>query len=309
MNKRRLILIINPNSGLGDGQRLGRELIEYLDGQKIVYQVYFTTKKRNAKAIASEITKDLQEEITLICIGGDGTLNEVVNGLYNHNRINLTVIPVGSGNDFVRSFKRRKTPIEMLKCALNPRKLVDYNIGEISSQGKKRKFIVTAGSGYDGSLALNVNNPSLRRRFNGSSLKGFMYIYSGVKALMNYRPVKGKIVIDGIEREFENIYFTTVMNTPYAGKGFKLAPMAKGYDGVMEFCLIQGKSKGQILPILLKGLVFGLSQRENISYYKGKNFSFTLSNPVNCHTDGEHFGEISQGDIKVLEERVRIVVE
>ncbi|WP_300410597.1 diacylglycerol kinase family protein [Lagierella sp.] len=309
MNKRRLILIINPNSGLGDGQRLGRELIEYLDGNGIAYEVYFTTKHRNAKAIATDLTKTLKEDISLISLGGDGTLNEVINGLYNHAKINLTVIPVGSGNDFVRSFKHPKTPIEMLKCSLNPRKFVDYNIGEIHSKGKKRKFIVTAGSGYDGSLALNVNNPSLRRRFKGSSLKGFMYIYSGVKALVDYRPVKGKITVDGVDRSFENIYFATVMNTPYAGKGFNIAPMAKGDDGVMEFCLVHSKSKGQMLPILLKGLAFGLKKGRNISYYRGRNFSFSLSAPVICHTDGEYFGEISNADIRVLEERVRVVVE
>ncbi len=95
------IFIVNPKSRTGQGELLWSQLEPELKKRRVSYEVRMTGRKKDAERIATEITAD-EEEHTMIVLGGDGSLNEVINGIKNPSKVTLGYIPTGSSNDFAR---------------------------------------------------------------------------------------------------------------------------------------------------------------------------------------------------------------
>ena len=101
------IFIVNPKSRTGQGELLWSQLEPELKKRRVSYEVRMTGRKKDAERIATEITAD-EEEHTMIVLGGDGSLNEVINGIKNPSKVTLGYIPTGSSNDFARGMGIRK---------------------------------------------------------------------------------------------------------------------------------------------------------------------------------------------------------
>ena len=93
--------IVNPNARSGLGGRIWKELEQLLKEQKAEHRVHFTKYQRHASRIAEEITTD-GEEHTIVVLGGDGTVNEVLNGITELSKVTMGYIPMGSSNDCAR---------------------------------------------------------------------------------------------------------------------------------------------------------------------------------------------------------------
>ena len=131
--------IVNPNARSGLGGRIWKELEQLLKEQKAEYQVHLTKYQRHASRIAEEITMD-GEEHTIVVLGGDGTVNEVLNGITELSKVTIGYIPMGSSNDFARYFKMAAEPSECLARILHPKKIVDMNVGIMSyKNGEKTR--------------------------------------------------------------------------------------------------------------------------------------------------------------------------
>ena len=96
------LFIVNPNSRSGLGRKVWNEVEVVLKEQNIDYQVFFTKYQRHAIQIVESLTSDGQEH-TLVVLGGDGTIGEVLTGIVHPEKITLGYIPIGSGNDFARA--------------------------------------------------------------------------------------------------------------------------------------------------------------------------------------------------------------
>ena len=107
----RCCFIINPNSRSQRGRAIWEEVQKELEKSQIKYEIYLTERRKNATAIAAMLTAD-QEEKTLVVLGGDGTVNEVLNGIQNFENVLLGDIPIGSSNDFARGMKIPKDPVK-----------------------------------------------------------------------------------------------------------------------------------------------------------------------------------------------------
>ena len=122
--------IVNPNSRCGRGRNIWKKVERMLKASYTEYQAFFTEKPGDARRFARELTEGCRDSSVIIGVGGDGTVNEILDGLSFCGSITLGYIPAGSGNDLARSLKLPKNPVRCLKKILHPKyyKLMDYGV-------------------------------------------------------------------------------------------------------------------------------------------------------------------------------------
>ena len=140
--------IVNPNARSGLGHKVWKDIERSLEDRGTDYQAYLTKYQRHATSIARELTCD-RKPCTLIVLGGDGTVNEVMNGITDLSQVTFGYIPIGSSNDFARGLGLSTDPLTALGHILAPSKYTYINVGAMSYQGKRRRFAVSTGIGFD----------------------------------------------------------------------------------------------------------------------------------------------------------------
>ena len=126
--------IVNPNARSGLGQSVWNELEAILRKENIDYQVFYTKYQKHATSIVREITSD-GEDHTIVALGGDGTVNEVVNGIVHFDKTILGYIPIGSSNDFARSLNLSNTVAIAVYEVLR-----QWDYPELKTSGSLTKF-------------------------------------------------------------------------------------------------------------------------------------------------------------------------
>ena len=119
--------IINPHSRSGYGFKVWKRIEKLLKLECVEYRAFLTERPGQAAEYADQLTKGCQEPRIIVVVGGDGTVNEVLDGLSFCNTITLGYIPTGSGNDLARSLRLPRSPRKCLKKVLRPKyhKLMD----------------------------------------------------------------------------------------------------------------------------------------------------------------------------------------
>ena len=191
-----------------------------LKRKKLPYKVLKTSKNKNASDLMNEVHED-----ELIVIGGDGTINEVVNNYHGKEFIYLAY---GSGNDLARSIRFDKT-VEISKL-LDSKKFIEYDVGVVND----RKFC----SGFD--IGFNAD---IIKRVNGSKLKKYLgkyiYLLQGVIGIFVLKKYKTKISWDSGEIDTDSLYLLNVMIQPYEGGGIKFSQTATGQDGKLHIMVME----------------------------------------------------------------------
>ena len=194
-----------------------------LQGKKLPYRVLRTSKKTNAKDLMNEI-----HGAELIVIGGDGTINEVIN---NYHGKEIIYLAYGSGNDLARSIEFKKD-IEIGRL-LESKRFIEYDVGVVND----RKFC----SGFD--IGFNAD---IIKRVNGSKLKKYLgkyiYLLQGVIGILMLKKYKAKISWDSGEITTDKLYLLNAMIQPYEGGGIKFAPNATGQDGKLHIMIMENMS-------------------------------------------------------------------
>ena len=194
-----------------------------LQGKKLPYRVLKTSKKTNAKDLMNEI-----HGAELIVIGGDGTINEVIN---NYHGKEIIYLAYGSGNDLARSIEFKKD-IEISRL-LESKRFIEYDVGVVND----RKFC----SGFD--IGFNAD---IIKRANGSKLKKYLgkyiYLLQGVIGILMLKKYKAKISWDSGEITTDKLYLLNAMIQPYEGGGIKFAPNATGQDGKLHIMIMENMS-------------------------------------------------------------------
>ena len=194
-----------------------------LQGKKLPYRVLKTSKKTNAKYLMNEI-----HGAELIVIGGDGTINEVIN---NYHGKEIIYLAYGSGNDLARSIEFKKD-IEISRL-LESKRFIEYDVGVVND----RKFC----SGFD--IGFNAD---IIKRANGSKLKKYIgkyiYLLQGVIGILMLKKYKAKISWDSGEITTDKLYLLNAMIQPYEGGGIKFAPNATGQDGKLHIMIMENMS-------------------------------------------------------------------
>ena len=303
--------IVNPNAGCGKGGRLWRAVAIYLEKHQVEYEAYLIAGRGDARNIARELTDGNREPQVIVAVGGDGTMNEVLDGLVFCGPLTLGYIPAGSGNDLARSLKLPGNPVKALKRLLTPRpsRMLDYGILTYGTQEvSHRRCLVSAGIGFDAAVCHDLLESKLRQRLRRVGLGRLSYLISGIRQLFKCKPCKGYIILDGVKKvEFNHIAFISCHIQPFEGGGFKLAPRANCSDGKLSVCVVSHAARRKLVPILLESLTGNHGRRKGVRTYECGELFIHTERGLPVHADGEICGIQSDLQLGCIARKIRIV--
>ena len=300
--------IVNPKSRSGMGKRIWDTLELELKKRRVEYKVYPTERRKHAEKIASALTSD-NERHRIVVLGGDGTVNEVVNGIRFPEKVILGYIPIGSSNDFARGLRIPSDPSEALEIVLNPRRVMDMDIGTVSRPCGTRRFAVSAGIGFDAAVCHEVSVSWWKKILNRIGLGKLSYAVVALDRLKKDRPAEMHITLDG-ERElvFEKTYFAAFMNLPFEGGGFRFCPDALPEDGMLDIVILSGVSRLKALFLLPTALVGKHVLFRGVTILRCRKAEAETDRPMPIHTDGEPLFLRNSIKAEIREEKLKVIV-
>lgn len=280
-------IIINPNSRSGHGLAIWSRLEKILIKENVEYRTYFTMRPKEGTKIASDITSDGKEH-TIVVLGGDGTVNEVISGICDYEKVTLGYIPIGSGNDFARGLKIPKRPEAALDIIIKKEHVQKFDVGILEYQDKRRNFAVSSGIGFDADICHEVVISPLKAFLNRIKLGKLTYVCVAFHRLVVTSPCDYTITLDDAAPIcYKKAYFVACMNNPYEGGGVKFGPGAKNDDGMLDLCIASGISK--IKALMLFPMAFlGIHDRfRGVEIRRCRKATIETEKPLPIHTDGE----------------------
>lgn len=280
--------IVNPHSRSKMGQEIWNEVETILVNRQIEYKVYFTKFQKHATRLVAEITANGGEH-TIVVLGGDGTVNEVINGIADFARVTLGYIPTGSSNDFARSLSLPATPSKALDVILRQPNITLMDVGELHYHNQKKRFFgVSAGIGFDASVCHQAVVSKLKLFLNRIRLGKLTYAGIAISQLFGTSPGGMTVTLDCREPlHFEKVYFTAIMNQRYEGGGFMFCPKAESNDRKLDVIMIEGLSKLAILLLLPTAFLGKHTFSKNAHIFQCSIVTIESEKPLPVHTDGE----------------------
>lgn len=282
--------ITNPNARSGLGKKVWNELEQILKEREVSYEVHFTKYQRHATQIVRDLTSDGREH-TIIILGGDGTVDEVVNGIKDLSKVTLGYIPIGSSNDFARFFGFGSTPAQTLQNILDSSETISMDIGCITYHNgeKTKRFAVSAGAGFDAAVCHQSMTSRIKTALNKLHLGRLTYVGIALTRLLALKPCTVHVSIDGREEvSYKKTYFVTAMNHPYEGGGFKFCPDANPCDGKLNITIIAGLSKLKVLFLLPTAFKGWHTLFKGVYTFTCDHFRIRSEHALPIHTDGEY---------------------
>jgi YegS/Rv2252/BmrU family lipid kinase len=257
----KVTIILNPAASGGDGARIRPTLESELKRRAICYTLFQTEGPGHALHLAREAGMEGTDFI--LCVGGDGTVHEVANGVLGvfESPPPLAVVPVGTGNDFHRMLGSSKDPGTALDGVLNG-EVRHFDVGRVRHGGKEAFFVNLLGLGVDVEV--------LRKRAAFPRLRGLpQYLAALVSALARFRPVSVKLgfSLNGEEDGGDTVEQRTILMAvtvgPSVGGGFLLNPDASPYDGLLDLFLVESLGMFKIaryIPKVIRGTHQGVPE-------------------------------------------------
>ena len=242
-----LVIIANPTAHCGKAARVIAAVCQLLKKRNLAYRCDETLYVGHAMRLADAAFREGAEAI--ICVGGDGTVNEIISGLAGRH-MTLYLVPCGTGNDFVKVLPLPKDPIKALERQLDsPACPVDI------AQVNDRFFLNIAGTGFD----VEVLRQTTRFKWLGGGL--LPYLCGVVAALRCFKPMDVELTIDGGPREKHRITILSIGNGQYLGGGMRAVPSADPMDGLLDVIYVDAINRRTIARLLrhfIKGTHTGL---------------------------------------------------
>lgn len=304
--------IINPKSSSGKGIRHWWTVKDELDRQNIVYTANFTKQEGHAIKLAEKICLENEGVKNIVVLGGDGTLNEVINGIVDFEDVILGYIPSGSSNDLARSLRIPKDPLQSLSNILKPNKFIYLDYGEIDfldNNIKPRRFGCSSGIGYDAGVCEEVQRSALKKRLNGFGAGKFIYLAIAIKQLFTTKRQDATVVVDNIQTfKYNKVLLVSNMMHKYQGGGLKMAPAADPTDGKLSICLVHGLSR-PILMLLFPTILFGKHIHfKGVESFDCSSIEIKLENKFAVHTDGEVPAFSSHIRVSCIPGKIRMIL-
>lgn len=290
----RHIFIINPMSGNQHAANYIPLIEDYFKSHPTDYEILLTQYPGHATELARNYTE--KDNVCVYSLSGDGTANEVLNGL--HEGVSLAIIPLGTGNDFTRMFQIPEMPIEKLIIETIEGKecLVDYGMSN------QRKFLNCSTMGLDADIGILAHELKVKYPF----IKSLSYVFAIFPLLLKRKPLKFTITFEDKVLHVQSL-LTAVMNGQNYGGGFTPTPMASIQDGYLDLCVINDTGLARILTLLPKYKVGKHIHEDIVTFYKVKHFHLLSEETINTQCDGEVYPE-KEIEFKIMEKGLRLRV-
>lgn len=293
-------IIINPASRSGKGIKLWtQQIVPKLHSEKIPFRAYFSKHVGDVAQQVRDICENIKQESetnghtpensVLIILGGDGTMNEALQGLDLSLPITLGYIPTGSSNDFARDLGIPKDPVAALELILKGGKVTPMDVGTITyPNGEHRNFAVSCGIGYDAAVCAELLSSRFKTLCNKIGLGKLCYLGIALKQLFATKAVDATLTLDDKEPiSIGKMLFITGMIHRYEGGGFMFCPNAAADDGLFDLCVAGDLPKLLILFALPTAFYGKHYMFKGISGYRAARIKIETSVPLWVHTDGE----------------------
>lgn len=293
--KKEILLIVNPCAGKGKVSKYIPEICDNLEKQGYELEVIYTSENNNGEQIIENYIRYID---SVIVCGGDGTLNEVINGIINCNKkINVTFIPFGTTNDFAKTVKIPRKRYSVSR-KLSKFKRMNIDIGKFES----RYFYYVAAFGACTSVSYKTSQKEKNKYGK------WAYYKNGIKDLKRIKTYKTSIVTDNEIIKDEFIY-GSITNSISIGsfKWFKRNNFSVN-DGFFEVLLIK-KPKNFLgyLKIIISIMSKKYDQK-NIYYLKTKHIQVDFEDGVDWTIDGEFGGNKKHVVIENNKRRIGLLV-
>ncbi len=300
-------IIVNPASKSGKGAKIWSIIEPVLIQKEIEYRVFFSREAGHVIKLVHELSVSLLNDtsdfiLNLIVLGGDGTLNETLQGISDFDRVHLGYIPTGSSNDLARDLHFPKDPLKVLENILTCEKTSAMDLGcltynqfsdELSRQhsntdSSKRYFAVSCGIGFDAAVCEEALASKFKNLLNKIGLGKLTYLTIALKQLIKAQKITCTITLDdGSSIYLPKFLFVACMNHQFEGGGFKFCPGADSSDGILDICTVGNIPKWLILMALPTAFFGKHYLFKGIEHYTAAEIHLETSSPLWVHTDGE----------------------
>lgn len=317
-------IIMNPTSKSGNGLSIWQRLEPILHEEKIPYRLYQSTYTGHVTELTRQITSSsMEQSVNLIVLGGDGTVNESLQGIENFDKVNFGYIPTGSSNDLARALGLSHKPEELLRQILDGSHshMIDLGIltyesnSEVTSRlynrpaHKSRYFIVSGGIGFDAAVCEEALSSPVKDILNKLKLGKLTYLCIALKQLFAAKAISCEITLDSKKTIFvPKLLFTALMIHPYEGGGFCFCPHAVNNDGLLDLCVVGNLPKLLILLALPTAFIGKHYMFPKINHYTASSVQIKTSAPLWVHTDGEVYLKSDWISVSCLKQRLCFLV-
>ncbi len=317
-----LYFIINETSRTGKSADVWNVVEQLVLRSKLEYQAFKTEYEGHAAKLAAMISNRADDDICLVVVGGDGTVNEVLNGMTNFEKIRFGVIPTGSGNDFGRGLKLPKGAEEnweIIKSHIIKGResyhVIDLGQVEWSGCKKPRLFGISAGVGLDAIVCKKALHSGLKTFLNKVRLGKLTYVLLTVQTLFSMDTAEADVTYrSGAGRKtdakhLKEMIFSAAMNLRAEGGGVPMAPKGNPYDGLLSVSSAYGIPKWRTffcLPLLMA------AKHERINGFQvvdSEAVHMKFSKPMVIHADGEYCGEAEEVTFTCLPNRLKLLMD
>jgi len=303
------LVIVNPNSGKRKGEKDWNKIKILLEKAGFAFREVFTKNQGHAIQLTQSHIENGCRNIMVV--GGDGTLNEVVNGIFLQNKVKTTevkigMIPIGTGNDWGRmyhippDYEKAISIIKKNKTFIQDAGRVKYSHHE---EVKLRYFANMAGMGYDALVAKKTN--LMKEKGGGGP---FAYLINLFLGLIQYQHTEIELEIDDRKIFEGKIFSMSIGICKFNGGGMMQLPYAIPDNGMFDITLIRKASKFKVISNI-KNLYDGsFTKIPEVQTFTGKHISIKsgLSNPLFLETDGESLGH-SPFDFEIIPASIQLI--
>ncbi len=307
-NGEKWFVVVNPTAGGGRGLVDWPYISKLLRDNQIIHEYAFTERRYHATELAVEAV--LAGFRRIIAVGGDGTIHEVVNGLFIQREVEprevlLGVVGVGTGNDWMRMFGVPKKYSEAVRAIVEGNSFMQ-DVGRVtyheSAYRQSRYFVNGSGIGFDAFTIKTYHQMLGRFRFGK-----WTYIRSIAKALARFKASGVKMWVDGPEVVNDLVFSASIGIGKYSGGGLIQVPDAVADDGLFDATVIRRMGILRVLysfRALYTGKIYDLPR---VSNHRGRHIRFESSPEVWLEADGELLGN-TPVEFEIIDRAICVIV-
>ena len=295
-----LHIIFNPLANHGKAPHLMSRLERYMKHKNIKYRLHATQYASHATDIARELTADKKRKLHIVSVGGDGTANEILNGIMHFENLIFSIVPAGSGNDFIKNFKfDYSDPVETLKRQIENQNKWRY-IDFIDVNNGKVRSLNVLGCGIDTDILERYNSKkwfSPKYRYKMATIE---------KALnfnvhdVSYKKDNNKIYLD------REILVVEICNGKYFGGSLIASNYAKVDDGFLTVSYVRNFNRIKTIPYMQHMLKFGIDKLRSSNWFHCKQIILKMKRPV-YQVDGQLKTDTNTLKIKCVSNKLKFV--
>lgn len=308
-----LNIIVNPATGAGKGDKVLEKARPVFDEAGVKYRVFRSGRKRSIGDIIAGLSKehkDMPDDgyLDIVVIGGDGSMNEAVNGIVDFERTRVGFIPAGSGNDLARALKVGKNIRKSARLIAKGETVRVADIGTAAVDGKTYLFNISAGIGFDAETCFFADKSGLKSRLNRIGIGKLIYISVALRLIFRNRKFRCSVVMeDGAERRYDECLFVVGMNHRYEGGGFMFCPEARDDDRMLDLCAVDRVSTAKFLRMFPSSVYGGHIKHSEVDILRAKEVLITTDKPCHIHTDGEAIAFGRELKLSIYDKKLKLL--